>query len=294
MTQSVHHASRLQGTSRQHGFTLVEVIMVLTITAILGVAVAVFLRQPVDAYFSLNRRAALSDVADTAARRVSRDLHLALPNSVRAASADTSCIEFLPTVTGGRYREQGDSTGAGNLFTTASAVSALDFLGPLSLGTANSTPAAGDLLVVNNLGIAGADAYAGDNSAVIASVAGSTINLSPAKQFLLGSPTRRFQVVSSAEQAVSYVCTGVGVDGAGNGTGTLWRMNRYGINPNAPAACPVVPANTPILAQNLSACQFIYTPEVTVRTGLVSIRIGLTRGGESVNLFQDVHVNNVP
>lgn len=278
----------------ERGFTLVEAIMVLTITAILGAAVAVFLRQPVDAYFDLNRRAALSDAADTAARRVSRDLHLALPNSVRAVAGDSSCIEFLPTVTGGRYREQGDSTGAGNLFTTAASITVLDFLGPLGLGTANSTPVPGDLLVINNLGITGADAYAGDNTAVIASVTGNTVNLNPGKQFLLGSPTRRFQVIPNAEQAVSYVCTGVGIDAAGNGTGVLWRMNRYGINPAAPSTCPTIPANTPILAQNLSACQFTYTPEVTVRTGLVSMRFGLTRNGETVNLFQDVHVSNVP
>jgi MSHA biogenesis protein MshO len=282
------------GWHQQSGFTLVEAIMVLTITAILGAAVAVFLQKPVEAYFDLNRRAALSDAADTAARRVSRDLHLALPNSVRAVAGDSSCIEFLPTSTGGRYREQGDSSGAGNIFSTATSITALDFLGPLGLGTASSTPAPGDLLVINNLGIAGADAYAADNTAVIASVVGNTVNLNPAKQFLLGSPNRRFQVIPSVEQAVFYVCTGVGIDAAGNGTGILWRMNRYGINPTAPGICPVIPANTPILVQNLSACQFTCTPEVTVRSGLVSMRFGLTRHNETVNLFQDVHVNNAP
>ena len=67
----------------QPGFTLVEMIIVMVITGIIGGMVAIFLRAPVQQYMSTARRADMTDIADTALRRIGRDLRLALPNSVR-------------------------------------------------------------------------------------------------------------------------------------------------------------------------------------------------------------------
>jgi MSHA biogenesis protein MshO len=279
------------------GFTLIEAIMVMTITAVLAAGVAVFLRKPIDGYIDLTRRAELSDIADTAVRRIARDLHLALPNSVRVVPADTACLEFIPTVNGGRYRADVAALGAGNVFTTGAPLASFDVLGPLS-----AAPVAGDRIVVFNLGIPGtpgvpgADAYYGDNIATVA--AGSTtalINLNPSFQFPFTSPGSRFHVISGTEQSVFYVCTGIGTVG-GNGTGTLFRMTRA-INATVPAACPAIPANTPILAQNLSTCQFVYVNSAgaaTERGGLVSMRLGVTKQNETVSLYNEVHINNVP
>ena len=33
---------------------------------------------------------------------------------------------------------------------------------------------------------------------------------------------------------------------------------------------------------------------ISQRYGLVTIRLGIMRGGESVSLYQEIHVNNVP
>jgi prepilin-type N-terminal cleavage/methylation domain-containing protein len=87
---------------RQRGFSLIELVMVIVILGVVGATVAVFMRKPVDAYVDTSRRAALSDLADTAVRRIARDVRRALPNSVRNPS--NQCIEFIPTRTGGRYR----------------------------------------------------------------------------------------------------------------------------------------------------------------------------------------------
>src|SRR5690606_28790817 len=84
------------------GFTLVEAVIVIAISGIVAAVVAVFIRAPVESYLDLNTRAELTDIADTAVRRMARDVRLALPNSIRSPGAQ--CFEYLATSTGGRYR----------------------------------------------------------------------------------------------------------------------------------------------------------------------------------------------
>jgi MSHA biogenesis protein MshO len=271
---------------KQAGFTLIEAIVVITATAILSAAVAVFLRKPIDQYLDLDRRSAITDIADTAARRVSRDLHLALPNSVRTVG--NQCLEFLPTTTGGRYRADVDSNGAGNVFQAGPAITQFDVIGAMP-----SIPNSNDQVVVYNLGVPGADAYEGLNRSVINAATATTLTFA-SKAFPFASPANRFQVISGTEQAVFYVCNNAGKDANGNGTGSLLRFSGYGINAAAPTVCPVVQPTTPVLASNLSVCNFTYNAGVTERTGLVQFRLGVTQANETVNLYHDVHISNVP
>lgn len=88
-----------------HTGSLVEAIVVIVITGIIAGMVAVFIRTPVEGYMDAERRAGLTDIADTAVRRMAREIRLALPNSVRtAADGSGRCIEFIPTKIGARYR----------------------------------------------------------------------------------------------------------------------------------------------------------------------------------------------
>ena len=74
----------------QCGFTLIELIMVIVIMGVVGGMVSVFMKGPIDAYISGGRRAALTDTADTTVRRMARDLHKALPNSLRQSKMPSS------------------------------------------------------------------------------------------------------------------------------------------------------------------------------------------------------------
>ncbi|MDP2693813.1 MAG: prepilin-type N-terminal cleavage/methylation domain-containing protein [Gallionella sp.] len=288
-------SNRLRGKRRSSildprsskGFTLVEMIMVIVITGIIGGIVAVFLKAPVQQYVDVARRADMSDIADTALRRIGRDLRLALPNSVRVTGTcdgTAACfIEFLPTKGGGRYRA---GMGGDELdFTVAD--STFEVLGPMPTGLVAGT----DQIVVYNLGIAGADTYAGDNRATVsAPPAGAVANIA-SKLFPFDSPGHRFHVISAP---VSYVCSPV----AGGAGGTLTRYWGYAIQvtqPSNTAVAPLSTANNALLATHVSSCRFSYDAFVVAqRSGLVTTNLGITEEGETVTLYSAVHVSNQP
>lgn len=267
---------------RARGFTLVEMIVVVAITGIIAAAVAVFIRQPVESYVDTARRGELSDVADTALRRITRDVRTALPNSIRiTTSGNVRYLEYLQTSGGGRYRAATDSSGAGDILDFISADSSFDVIGTMP------TLAAGNSIVIYNLVPTGstANAYSGDNRAAYSSNTASTITLSAAKLFPFQSPGKRFQVV---EHAVTYAC-----DPSPPGAGTLRRYWNYGIVDPQPT--PPAGGSNALLATNISGCSFTYSASGgTARTGVLALNLQISEGGETIRLFQQAHVNNVP
>jgi MSHA biogenesis protein MshO len=280
----------------QRGFTLIEAIVVIVITGILVGIVSIFIRGPVQNYVETAARAELADAADTALRRITREVHRALPNSVRVGAGGTA-VEFFPTSSGGRY------LAADDVVTTTEPV--LDFN-----NTANTqfavvgqmpTPAivAGtDSIVIFNLGggMERADAYAGRNIAAVASVSGNRITMASnpfavqdsgalAETPLLQSPGHRFHVVSTP---VMYICDTT--------AGTLTRYWGY----SASAAMTVPPVGASVksarLASNLTACTFSYDASSTnTRTALLSVSISLQRADKAdppMRLLHQVHVDN--
>src|SRR5207247_10236805 len=83
---NLNHSAR----SRAGGVTLIEMVIVIAITAIIAAALSVFISRPVEGYADAARRAELSDIADTALRRMTRDLRTALPNTIRITSRQPS------------------------------------------------------------------------------------------------------------------------------------------------------------------------------------------------------------
>ena len=286
-----HHTRRGECVDVASGFTLAELVIVVLILGIISAAVAVFIRGPIDAYFDVSRRAQLSDVADTALRRVSRDLQRALPNSVRVSggcSGAVACyLEYVPVVAGGRYRAELDQSGGGDILDfTNNGDTAFDLIGP-NLSLPLATPL---WLVVYNLGIPGADVYSGASAASDVrrpySGAGgsvSAISFSSSVVLPFDSPARRFHIVSAP---VTYACLPAASGGA------LVRYDGYGFS----ALQPIPPGGTAsLLASDVTACGFSYSAlEVARSAGLVSLELALSRDGETLTLFHQVHVSNVP
>ena len=266
--------------ARESGFTLVEAIVVIVITGIIAGMVAVFIRNPIDAYVDTARRAMLSDIADTAARRIARDLQAALPNSVRV-DATGQFLEFVPVLAAGRYRAENGAAGDDPLDFTDGDDTSFQVLGPAV------TVPPGSSLVVYNLGISGADVYETALSVRRAATAGNNLNTvsftKTGTPLPFPSPGSRFQIVGTP---VSYVCAG----------DRLVRYAGYGFpSPSTATPTTVFGATVPdTLATRVTACRFAYGPGPLQRNALVSILLTLAQDGESVTLQHQVNVDNVP
>lgn len=302
------------------GFSLVELIMVLVIAGVLAGGVALFIKNPLDGYFAAARRAEMTDVADTAVRRLARDVHLALPNSVRnPVDGSALCVEYIPTKIGGRYRMASGAAGDDILDFTA-VDDQFDMLWLNSALPANNRIAAGDVVAVYNdgsgkadctgsfaTGDAGGNAYCGYNAIQVAGVVEnaipqtSTISFVDAvtaspfnrKQLPSESPSYRFQVIPANEHVVAYACSG----------GALYRYSRKltGVR-TQPADCAAMTtgATAAKLADNvnMATCSLKYEPPGSgtglSRFGMLSISLQITVGDESVSLYHQIHVDNTP
>jgi MSHA biogenesis protein MshO len=291
---------------RQGGFTMVEFVVVIVVTAFLAVTVAVVVKPTVDSYVGVRTRAELIDQADLALRRMVRDVRMGVPNSIRMPGGQ-QCFEVVPFVTSGRYRKGPDtvndspagcsvptSTCSAPLDTTT-ITSVFDVFNPLS-----PMAAVGDDVVVNNQN--GNDIYEGANRSTILNIATPTatqgryrFTIVP-KQFPYGYEGGRFQVIPGSQKAVFYVCSGAdGVDANGDGKGKLYRLKNYGFNSSYPSACPSV-LGADVLASRVKSCTFTYDPNkgATQQSGYLAIMIEISRGGESTVLSAGAHISNVP
>lgn len=300
----------------RNGFTIIELVVVIVLTGIIAVLVGRNIARPIEAFTDTARRAALVDEAESALNRVTREVRLALPNSVRVSGGDA--VEFLRTRTGGRYRAQVDPGMASDPLDFTVATDTFDVLGAVKEfgeicagdlpncggATATSTAAcmggtAVDCLVVYNTGQPAdcttlpsgrTNAYCGDNVAGVkdVDVAGRMLEFvhDVASGFPFPSPNQRFHVVDTP---VSFVCN--------TGTGTLTRYDGYAIGPVQPTAASPPPVAGRILADNVVACSIAYDPGTLTRAALVTLSLTLAdpaAPAERVRLFQQVHVPNVP
>ncbi len=305
--------------SRHAGVTLIELAIVIALVGILGALIVQFV-APVRSYIDTSRRAALADTADTALRRIGRDLRLALPNSVRVGGGG-KYVEFLLVRDGGRYLAELGTVATGTCNDGAGATADNDVLlfGAVDRCFASLTRipnyadistagTRGDYLVVFNLPpgeVTEADAYQpvapGRNRIKISGKFSDAnhdriqfLNGGAGHTFTHESPGNRFFIV---EGPVSYGCA----------DGTLTRYWDYDITsaqatPPSTIPAPPVGARSAVIATGVDCTltSFTYDGSITAQgAGLVTMNLRLTAqisggGSESVSLYHAVHVNNVP
>jgi MSHA biogenesis protein MshO len=266
--------------NRARGFTLIEAVMVIAITGVVIAMVAIFILPATTAYFDAAARARLGDEADTALRRISRDLAAALPNSARITGMS---LELIPVSGAARYAV-GNEAGDPLLFGTADTSFAI-------VGPALRLAGTSQRLAWYNLGpgVPDADAYTQANVRVASTAAGNATSVAfsgAALPLPLQAPPYR---VYAIEQPVTYRCDTTAQ--------TLTRYTGYGfasIQPDPPTG-----GSAAVLARHVKGCSFSYsTPTITARYALVTLRIQLgtssSSDAETVTLYHTVHVDNLP
>lgn len=282
----------------QKGFTLVELVITITLTTIVVSFMALFISGPVRAYNDQGRRADLVDLAENSLRRIARDVRRALPNSVRVnASGGVVALELLSTADGARYRDRPPPGDPSKRLQFAAPDDAFNSVG-IFRNITRPFSSNNHYLAIYNVGVPGADAY---ELANVITPPGTQIDidadaipgednvrLSPAFQFAFPSPGQRMFLV---EGAVTYLCD--------TSTGTLARYSGYAITTdqgdrNSDAELLGAGAASTLITDHVTACNMAYAPGTAQRAGLVSIVLAVSDSGETVSLLHQIHVDNVP
>lgn len=283
---------------KARGFTLLELLVVIVITGILASMLTVFLRPAIDSYLDTKRRANLTDMADTALRRMGQDIRTAVPNSLRVFGG--SCFQLVPTIGGGRYRMERDTS-----FASPIGSAWLDLTQPLPTGPGASlsfdvfnrlaeAPAVNDWVVIYNQNPN--DVYTGANRAQIlgaftpppppsgAAAGAHRIFIQPVA-FPSGYDGGRFVLVRNAVQTVVYNYVPA--------TRTLFRGNVPFSNNLTAVQCG---AANQVVATSVDAAVFVYNPNqgATQQSGYIQMQLTLTDHGETISLAHGVHVENAP
>jgi len=277
--------------SAERGFTLVELIMVIALAGIVAVMISTVMSRPLQGFADQSRRAELTDLAAMALNRMARDIRLAVPNSVKneEGCSPDSCrtLEFLQITGAGRYRgnqsERFDPPRCPD--SNACLIPVLSPLldiekakwmviyntnkdvwsPPNSAGQAVITPSEAEVNVGN--------CPVGDDYGL------KCLELTGAEGFYFRSPSPAHRFYLS-DGAIRYRC---GADG--NGGYKLYRavsedLKTYG--------------GESTVVDSVTHCSLTYATSTNTRNGLVTLRLSLTKDGETVSLLQQVHVDNAP
>jgi MSHA biogenesis protein MshO len=281
---------------RMSGMTLIELVIVIVLSAIVVSFMSRLIVIPINAFTAQKQRAQLGDAADSAMRFMARDLRSALPNSVRTSvNGSVTALEMLATVDGARYQDNGPLSNAGL---------SLDFTMP-DAGFSTTVPfsqitlpysSSNSYLAIYNIGVPGANAYALANvmtpaGTTITITAGATANaqlvtLNPAFQFSFGSPGKRVYLVSGP---LSYLCD--------TSSGLVTRYSGYTVSATQPvsaAALTAAGASSGVVATNATGCQFTYASGTSQRVGMATLVLQLSSNGQMVQLLQQTHLVNAP
>lgn len=261
------------------GFSLIEMIIALSVLGILSASTAVFLRGPINSYFDTERRGDLANAGELAMAKMAQEISNAVPNSVRVtpSAGGGFYLEFLPVISEGIYATPEPYSGPNTRFSA--------LCGP---PIPCPTGAAGDWVIINNY--VASDAWANPagttSRARLTSIAPADRINHSSKDFVLpDGPDYRFQI---AADPVTYFCD------PSPGVGTLTRYSGYGapstVQPQPPAVLPS------ILARQITACGAQVVAGNLRRAQVVALTLTFAAGtpAESLNLYHVIRVEPLP
>ncbi len=275
------------------GFTIIELIVVISIISILAATASKFIANPLSAYMDTESHARLTDLADGTLRAMARNIRNTLPNSVRVvsgvnASTNNSFLEFIPIKQASRYRGTNGSAGAGNILDFTASNDSFDVVGEAV------NVESGDQLVIYNLGVSDSNVYEsspGNMRALTTIGTGLTSLTFSGSAFSYASPNSRFQIIQTP---VTYACD-MTTDTSNK---KLYMYANYSIQSTQPSTISTLDGLSSVkkslVAEHLSSCQFGYSAGISQRTGMVNITLAISEKEANVRLMHQVNINNSP
>lgn len=276
------------------GFTLVEMVVAITLCAIVMVFLTMFLTAPIETYFAQARRGQLSDDAARISRRIDADVRDALPTSVRQASNGTyrvlDMIAIERTLAGGiaRYRTttltingpdtDGQLTILGTYLPAGSPLTALPDPRRLIVGQVASSPYSGTRFMTAPMQISLQSGAPGEE----------TLTYSGVSNFQRASLSNRI-FITARVPTVAFLCDLT--------QQTLTRYEGFPIegiaSHDTAAELQARSTASELIAQGINACTFrpvaprvANGPPQSIIRGLVSYQITVMQDGELMRVFE--------
>ena len=298
----------MNNQAHTRGFTLIELVLVIVLASIIVVVISTVFSHPLQGLVDQSRRGALVEQAAGAMNRMTRDVRLAIPNSLRV-SADGQAVELMLIQGAARYRPNRTDR-EGLSFST-------DIAGSCGSSTVDGRcddfqvldgsfdPTGALWMVMYNIGaesggapVSGSNVWAPANPGVITPT-GTTFNLlagAPTGETLIAMgnlPTGGFRFAYASPQYRLYMAQSV--VGYRCENQQLLRYSYSTLLTSLPSE-PPAGSNPEPLALNVDCSQtyFTYQMGTTQRGGLLSLTLHITLDSESFELLQQVHVDNAP
>ncbi|MCG5498540.1 PulJ/GspJ family protein [Ectothiorhodospira variabilis] len=262
-----------------HGFTLIEMLLVITLLGTIGVISVLIILTPLQVGMDMNQRARMVDNADLALAQMSHELRSALPHSVRIDDSK-KFMEFIPVIAAGRYRRAG--AGYSLNIDIDEGSGKFDVLGPeLELPTQIDLNKDQLFISIYNTPLYGHDAYRSQNIVELSHLDTSYNRIEykipdETSGFSTHSPAQRFYLFKGPGP-VSYRCEG----------SELRRHENY---ERSPSQTDPIDGTSNLLLSGLKDCEFKYRADL----GLVEISITVQDAKKPFELFTRVAVINSP
>jgi len=262
-------------THANKGFTLIELVLVITVMSILFAMGSRFIVSATESYSLANNRALLLNQGRQVTEQVSRLLRNSLPNSIRI-SGSGRCIEYLPIVAGANYETDVAVSGDSN---STSVVTTAPF--NLGLGTPRYAVVGAFSNAELYISLTSPAAISG-----IGHLAGSgitSISLSSPHQFLRPSLSERIYLVDNPSRICVNASSGVRLY-------SNYGLPSGGISDTAP--------NTGVLLAGDSVLDgetpFVLATASVNRNAVIQMSLPFERNGERVVIEHRVYIRNVP
>jgi MSHA biogenesis protein MshO len=281
------------------GFTLIELIVVIVITAIVAGFIAIFLVTPVENYLAQTQRGALTNASNLIQRNLSTDVATALPASLRTAAGGTvlEMLEVADVIGYWGPKAGGMSPAAPPGVTIAPFANS-----PPPLSTFSTFGQFQNASSGNNYYVA--EGFNGQAAAYdptlgvmttsppiitlmpnpLVNPISDTVSLSSPAQFVSLSPTRHIFLVS---EPVTYLCDTTAQ--------TLTRYDGYAVTkPQKTTAVQFVGARKALIAQRVTQCSFVVTDATSSSVDSVNSSFTIVNGSASMVLSIQAAVRELP